>query len=66
MKNTEMMNWLIDQGLTEDLAPHAKFAVEYRDPAIKGFRSQYDVWTMKTLWNEIKNDVVFIREVEQI
>lgn len=63
MKNEAIALYLLDEGLTEDQSRDSLFWVEYMeaDGSISA-----DQWTMRTLWDEIRDDVVRILSLEQL
>lgn len=63
MKNEAIATYLIDNCLTEDQSKDSLFWVEYME-ADGGISS--DQWTMRTLWDEIRDDAVHILSLEQL
>lgn len=63
MKNEAIVNYLIDNYLTEDQSKDSLFWVTYLDT---DRTVQADQWTMRTLWDEIRADEVHILSLEQL
>lgn len=63
MKNEAIANYLIDNYLTEDQSRDSLFWVTYREA---NGSLQSEQWTMRTLWDEIRKDDIYIVSLEQL
>lgn len=64
MKNEAIAKYLLNNYFDRD--SNTTFGVEYIDNGIDSKFHQYDIWSIRTLWDEIIDNVVTIVSINQI